>query len=270
LTNHSTVRPDSMEPARGLKLEQKIVLAALFAMVALAWAWLFYSARQMHMAVTLAAGMAGMADATPGMLPAPFLASTFLMWLLMMTAMMTPSAAPMILRYTALGSNGAERHAVWHSLIFAMCYLLIWAVFSALAALGQTAFAQSELIGRMARGFGSDKFAIFLLAMVALYQFSPIKRVCLAQCRSPRAFLDRQWQPGAGAAIRLGLSHGLHCLGCCWLLMLLLFVGGVMNLAWVALLSLTVIIEKSAPPRLHAERWIAALCVLGALALMVF
>ena len=259
-------RPDAVKRGLALEFEQKIVLAALLAMAALAWAWLIYSARQMHVPVMASAGMAG---AMPGLPPAAYLASTLLMWVLMMVAMMGPSVVPMVLHYARFGASAGERHAIRHSLIFALCYLLIWTGFAVLAALIQTAFLDSDLIGRMARAIGSDKLAIFLLAMAALYQFSPIKRACLAQCRSPQAFLTHYWRPGPGAAIRLGLVHGAHCLGCCWLLMLLLFVGGVMNLGWAALLSLIVISEKCAPPRLHAERWIAGLCVLAALALIL-
>ena len=162
------------------------------------------------------------------------------------------------------------RHALRNSLLFAACYLLVWIAFAALAALAQMTLVRVGVVGRMALVVGSDKFAAFLLTVTTLYELSPIKRACLGKCRSPLAFVMQRWRPGVAGAIRLGFDHGTYCLGCRWLLMLLLFVGGVMNLLWVALLTIVVIVEKATPPRLIMEKWLAGAMILGALALLIY
>jgi predicted metal-binding membrane protein len=156
-----------------------------------------------------------------------------------------------------------------HSFLFTGCYLLLWTCFSIFAALAQTALVETGLVSQIALSLGNDMIASLLLLGVALYQLTWVKRACLSQCRSPLSFLMRLWRPGAGGAVRLGLAHGVYCLGCCWLLMLLLFVGGVMNLLWVALLAIIVTIEKLAPPGIHLERWVAAAAGFGAVYLLI-
>lgn len=264
-TNHAAdARKD------GLALDQRIVLAALVGAAALCWWWLIDSAQLMHTSTMDAAGTAGMADMAPKLPVLPYFASALLMWVLMTVAMMVPSALPMILRHTRFTAQNRQQNGALHSLLFAACYLLVWIGFAVVAALLQTWLIRAGLVGRMALAVGSDKFAAFLLIMTALYELSPIKRACLGQCRSPLSFMVQRWRPGLAAAIRLGFAHGAYCLGCCWLLMLLLFVGGVMNLLWVALLTIIVIVEKLAPPQLLLERWLAVLMIFAALALLVF
>lgn len=246
-----------------------IALVALAGVAALCWWWLIASAQLMHMPAGDAATMAGMAGTAPQLPLIRYFGAAYLMWTLMMVAMMVPSALPMVLHYARFSTQSTDRNALPNILIFAGSYLLVWVVFAGLAALAQTALVRAGSVGRMALVVGSDKFAAFLLIVTALYELSPIKRACLGQCRSAQAFLSQRWRPGIAGAIRLGFAHGIYCLGCCWLLMLLLFVGGVMNLLWVALLTLVVVAEKAAPPRLVPEKWVAGLIVLGALALLI-
>ncbi len=131
--------------------------------------------------------------------------------------------------------------------VFAGLYLLVWGGFSAAAALIQWALVSSGAISDMGLAFGDSRVAGGLLIAAGLYQLTPLKYACLEKCRSPLSFLMRLWRPGLAGAARLGLTHGVYCLGCCAMLMALLFVFGVMNLAWVALLAIVVLIEKVVP-----------------------
>ncbi|MDB5460722.1 MAG: hypothetical protein JWO72_2463 [Caulobacteraceae bacterium] len=172
----------------------------------------------------------------------------FVMWMVMMVAMMLPSAAPMILLYSAFARGVKAQGAVLApTLVFAGVYLLLWAAFSALAAAAQVLLVQARLLSSGTLRLEGGRIAGALLAAAGLYQLTPIKRACLRQCRSPLSFVSRLWRPGWVGAARLGLAHGAFCIGCCWMLMALLFVGGVMSLAWVAVLAVVVLIEKVAP-----------------------
>jgi predicted metal-binding membrane protein len=131
--------------------------------------------------------------------------------------------------------------------IFAGAYLAVWGGFSALAALAQWLLVRSGAVSEMNLAFGNQRVCGVLLIAAGLYQATPLKRACLQNCRSPMSFLMRFWRPGWAGAARLGLTHGTYCLGCCALLMALLFVFGVMNLVWVAALALFVLAEKVLP-----------------------
>jgi len=165
------------------------------------------------------------------------------MWAVMMAAMMLPSALPMI--QTFAGASAARQARLrWHG--FVLAYLLVWLAFSAVATGAQWALQAVGWVDPMIVSRSAPLSAV-LLVIAGIYQFSPLKRVCLARCRSPLAFILGEWRDGVGGAFVMGLRHGLQCLGCCWALMALLFVGGVMNLAWIAALALVVAIEKLAP-----------------------
>ena len=252
----------STEPAAGapvalkrlLSFEGLIVAAALAAAAAFAWAWL------------AAWPMAGMM-AEPW--SAAYLLPAFAMWALMMVAMMLPSAAPMILLHARIDRAQSRSARLLHTAIFALSYLAVWALFSAAAAAAQALLVDLGLVSAMALSLGHAGAAAAVLVAAAAYQLGPTKRLCLDRCRSPLAFILRWRAPGAAGALRLGLAHGLYCLGCCWMLMLLLFVGGVMNLAWIAALAALVLAEKYAPPRWHVGRLIAAGLLLGAVSLLI-
>jgi predicted metal-binding membrane protein len=171
-----------------------------------------------------------------------------LMWWVMMIAMMTPSAAPTLLLFTALKRHGADRgNTAFHSLLFLLGYLLIWALFSLPATAAQLALVPLGLISGSMMTISSQLFAGFVLIGAGAFQFSSLKTACLRHCRSPAQFLSDHRRPGAVGAVLMGAHHGVFCLGCCWALMALLFVGGVMNLYWIVGLAIYVIVEKSLP-----------------------
>ena len=191
------------------------------------------------------AGMASMAG-MPGMsMPSAWspaaLWLTFLMWAVMMVAMMLPSATPMVTIYARIvqGRGTSPRIRVW---LFACSYVAVWTAFSAFATVAQAAMDQAAILTgamRVAPLMGG-----IILALAGAYQLSPLKHRCLRHCQSPMGFLMTHWRDGATGAIAMGLQHGALCVGCCWMLMALLFVAGVMNLLWVAVLTGFVLIER--------------------------
>ena len=172
---------------------------------------------------------------------APPFSALVLMWWVMMAAMMLPSATPAILLYGRVREMRQCDPAIADTWVFMLGYLAIWLLFSLVAA-----SAQWLLIGA-AMTVSSPAAGAAVLVAAGFYQLSPLKSACVHECRSPAQFISRHWQSGRSGAVRLGLLHGAYCVGCCWLLMALLFVGGVMNLLWIAGLTLLVAIEKLAP-----------------------
>lgn len=189
----------------------------------------------------------------------------FLMWWVMMIAMMTPSAAPTLLLYTALKRHGSERaSATKLSLIFLAGYLLIWGGFSLLAAGAQWGTETLGLVNGPMMTLASRPAAGVVMILAGLFQFSTLKTACLKQCSSPADFLTRHRRTGGGGALLMGMHHGAYCFGCCWALMALLFVGGIMNLYWIVGLAIYVLAEKIVPsPRLFARCTGAVLMVWG-------
>ena len=189
----------------------------------------------------------------------------FLMWWVMMIAMMTPSAAPTLLLYTALKRHGSERaSATKLSLIFLAGYLLIWGGFSLLAAGAQWGTETLGLVNGPMMTLASRPVAGVVLILAGLFQFSTLKTACLKQCSSHADFLTRHRRTGTGGALLMGMHHGAYCFGCCWALMALLFVGGIMNLYWIVGLAIYVLAEKIVPsPRLFARCTGAVLMVWG-------
>jgi predicted metal-binding membrane protein len=165
------------------------------------------------------------------------------MWAIMMAAMMLPSALPMILTFGDLSARQGEPA---RSRSFLAAYILVWVVFSIAAVAAQWTLQRAGLVNPMIVSTSATLSAV-LLVIAGAYQFSPLKRICLARCRTPLGFLLGEWRPGTYGGFVMGLRHGLFCLGCCWALMVLLFVGGVMNLPWIAALSIVVALEKLAP-----------------------
>jgi len=215
--------------SRILRHERAVVATGIALLVALSWWFLATGAPGMEMS-----GSSGAA------VPPPFVAVA-LMWWLMMFAMMLPSAAPAILLYGHVRRMRGADAEIAQSWIFLAGYLTVWLLFSLAAASAQLLLTGSSmsLESRLAQGS--------LLVAAGLYQLSPFKLLCLHQCRAPAQFISRHWRPGTLGTIRLGILHGAYCVGCCWLLMALLFVGGVMNFAWIAALALIVGIEKLTP-----------------------
>ncbi|ALX15814.1 metal-binding protein [Burkholderia cepacia JBK9] len=179
----------------------------------------------------------------------PSLPTVIVMWWVMMIAMMTPGAAPLVMLYRRVLRlrGGGEAGSALTSVSLLAGYLTTWLVFSIGAALLQAMLQPTGLISAMMLWSKSAVLSAIVLALAGLYQFSPLKRACLRQCRAPAAFLVAHWRPGVAGSFLLGVRHGVVCVGCCWLLMALLFVGGVMNVVWIAALSLFVFAEKVLP-----------------------
>jgi predicted metal-binding membrane protein len=254
---------------RLLKRDRVITLAGLAALSALAWVYIVTGAALGMNAwemTTLALfphqqardvmpGMPGMdMGATAPVWMAWGFATWVLivaMWWIMMIAMMTPSAAPTILLYARVHRHALARGQVQDKLAptgaFAAGYLLIWLGFAAAAATVHWALERAGLVSAMMMGSQSRWLSGAVLITAGLYQLSPLKSICLVHCRAPTSFLSRHWRPHALGALRLGAMHGAYCVGCCWMLMALLFVGGVMNLTWIAALAILVLIEKALP-----------------------
>jgi predicted metal-binding membrane protein len=239
---------DAQVLTRTLSLPDRLAIwGGLGALSALAWLYLWRMPATMgDTSMNGMAGMAGMA-AMPGMsMASPWSASAlwlmFLMWSVMMVAMMLPSAAPMVGTYAlvAEGRGSSPRLRVW---LFAGGYVAVWIAFSAVVTVLQTAMDQAAMLTgamRVAPLAGG-----VILALAGAYQLSPLKRRCLRFCQSPLGFLMTHWRDGGVGAILMGFDHGAFCVGCCWMLMALLFVAGVMNLLWVAVLTGFVLIERA-------------------------
>ena len=171
----------------------------------------------------------------------------FLMWAIMMVGMMVPSAAPMILLFAAIDrKRRPSRSPFPGTAVFTLGYLLVWAAFSLVATALQWALSEAALLSPMMAGT-SRALGAALFAAAGAYQVTPLKHACLHHCRSPIHFVVGHWRPGTAGALRMGVEHGAYCVGCCWFLMGLLFVGGVMNLLWVAVIAAFVLAEKVAP-----------------------
>ena len=171
---------------------------------------------------------------------------TLLMWAVMMVAMMTPTVAPVVLLVAMVERRGGKAAPVAMAWLALGGYFAVWMAGSAVATMLQWSLHEA---GLMASAMGGLRLSIAGVTLVAvgLYQFLPSKAACLRLCRSPVETLAQYWKPGAAGAFRLGLRHGFYCLGCCWALMLVLFVSGIMNLIWIAILSALVLAEKLLP-----------------------
>lgn len=189
----------------------------------------------------------------------------FFMWWMMMIAMMVPSAAPTILLYGAL-SNRRGRSASMH---FASGYLAVWAVFSLISTLLQGGLAMLGLMSPMFMTLALPSLGAAVLIGAGLYQFTPLKSACLDHCRGPVEALTRHRRTGRAAAFHMGVLHGGFCLGCCWALMALLFVGGIMNIWWVLGIAVYVAVEKLAPGGKRLARPLGAALIFAGSALML-
>lgn len=205
------------------------------------WAWVILMARDMYGSMQgPSAWMMTLVWDTPRLL------LLWAMWAVMMAAMMLPAAAPVLLLFSGAVRNREPESAAMKTWLLAAGYMLVWALFSVGATALQRGSARWLVLTPMMEPSTPATGAV-LLAVAGLYQLTPLKRVCLRTCRSPLVFLTQHWRLGRAGALRMGIDHGLHCLGCCWALMLLLFAGGVMNLTVIVALTAWVLVEKLAP-----------------------
>jgi len=243
-----------------LRRDRFVVLAALAALTTVSWLYV------VEMGSTLRP------DRAPGDMVLECcgvdLGTTFLMWTVMMVGMMVPSVTPMVLTFATINRRRGEGGGPYvPTAAFLSGYLIAWTAFSAVAALAQWALFRATLLDPQSQTVGPWLAGPILLA-AGVFQLSPAKQACLVQCRSPLGFFVAEWRDGWTGAIRMGLRHGVFCIGCCWLLMALLFVAGVMNLLWVAAIAAYVLAEKVLPPGRAVARAGAALCFAGGVALM--
>jgi predicted metal-binding membrane protein len=219
----------------------RATLAVLVLTPVFSWTWIVVMARDMYGPMTGASAwmMTTYWDA-------PHLLLLWAMWSVMMTAMMLPSAAPLILLYGAAVRRSRQWGARRHTYALVAGYLAAWTAFSIAATALQRALASLLLVTPMMEA-GSSRVIATLLVVAGVYQWTPLKHACLRACRSPLGFLMARWREGSSGAFRLGLEHGSYCIGCCWALMLLLFAGGVMNVVVIAGLTAWVAFEKLAP-----------------------
>jgi predicted metal-binding membrane protein len=231
------------------KRDRTIVISGIAGVSVLAWVYMFYLAsgiKNMDMGITMVMPQTQSWGAMDFLL-------TFIMWTVMMVAMMVPSAAPMVLMFTTVNRKRREQEDPFVSTgVFLLGYLVAWAWYSSLATLGQWVLHNTALLSPMMSNTSVILGGILLLA-AGIFQFTPLKYACLTHCRSPLGFLLNEWQDGRRGAFIMGLKSGNYCVVCCWALMSLMFVAGVMNLFWMAALAAFVLLEKVAP----AGRWVS-------------
>jgi predicted metal-binding membrane protein len=237
----------SLSPPRELPWgDRAVIVAALAGLTVIAW---FYTWLQVR-AMTGVEDMAMPAEFGPWTISDIVL--NVAIWWVMMIGMMVPSAMPMMLVFAAVNrSKRARGKPFVPTAVFAVGYLIAWGVFGLAATFAEWTFEQAALIApetqRVGPGLGAG-----IVIVAGIYQLTPVKNACLAHCRTPLDFVLNHWREGAPGAVRMGLEHGFYCLGCCWVLMALLFAVGVMNLLWMALLTAFVLVEKLFP----AGQWI--------------
>jgi predicted metal-binding membrane protein len=221
------------------------LVSALLLLVAVCWWYLANMSRDM-------------ANSSSAMGVKPWAISDFsmmfVMWTIMMIAMMVPTAMRSVLIFTGISAQQERRGRPFVSgYWFAAGYIIVWTAFSVGATVLQWGLDQAALLSpRMA--LYSPFIGALIFMMAGVWQMSPLKDTCLRHCRSPLVFLAQNFRPGKFGAVRLGLRHGLYCLGCCWLLMGLLFIGGVMNIVWIIAITIFMLVEKLLPPTLTTSR----------------
>ncbi len=240
---------------RALGRDRQIVIGGLLAAIALSWGYLL-AGTGMHVPV-----------------PAPWTPTYFavilVMWWVMMVAMMLPSAAPTILLFAALSRKSAEHgNPAVSAGVFASTYVIVWGGLSLLATFIQMRLDQLALLSPMMKSASVPLGAALLIA-AGVYQMTPLKYACLRHCRTPIDFFARRWRRGAKGAILMGLEHGAFCLGCCWVMMGLLFYAGIMNLLWVAGLAAYVLLEKLAPAGQRISRFAGIVLILWGVEVLV-
>lgn len=242
--------------------DRAAIVVSLLGMTGLAWLYLIVGAA----AMTGGSGSMDLAVLRPWSVMDAFL--VFLMWSVMMVGMMVPSVAPTTMIYAAVARKAArEGSIVAPTATFVAGYVFMWTLFSALATLAQWGLESAALLSPMMVAT-SPALGAGLLIAAGVYQITPAKAACVRHCRSPAHFISEHWRAGTSGALRMGVEHGAFCLGCCWLLMGLLFLGGVMNLLWIALIAGFVLVEKLIPHGRMAGRLSGGAMILVGLGLL--
>jgi predicted metal-binding membrane protein len=242
-----------------LKRDRAIVVAGLIGISTLSWAYTIDLAGGMshsgagHESVVLPQ-MGPWASPDPSLL--------FVMWVVMMIAMMVPTASQMILTFTAIArKQSVTRSPAIPTALFLLGYVIAWTGYAAGATLGQSVLHRAALISPAGMSANSI-FGGTILVVAGIFQWTPLKYACRSRCRSPFAFLMTEWRPGSRGALVMGLRHGVYCVICCWALMALMFVLGMMNLLWLAAITVFVLLEKVVPAG-HVVAHVAGIGLLG-------
>ncbi|WP_366555434.1 DUF2182 domain-containing protein [Aquibaculum sediminis] len=245
-----------------LRTSSPATLAGLLAAILVAWGLVVWPAMTMHTG-SMHSGLVHLMMPGTAVWTPTNVAAVFVMWSVMMAAMMLPGAVPMVLLYRQLVARRQPEVARRRSILFTGAYLVAWAGYS-IAATGMQWGLQAGLVLSPMGVLTSPWVAATLLLTAGIYQLTGFKDACLTKCRSPFGFLMSAWRDGDRGALLMGLLHGSWCIGCCWALMVLAFVGGTMNLAWMALLTLLVTAEKVAPFGATISRFTGILLIGGA------
>jgi predicted metal-binding membrane protein len=246
--------------------DRVIISSCLVLLTALAWTYLLHLEHQMSAATEHDRMMLDMGMTMDMPWNAANVFFTFAMWAVMMVGMMTASAAPMMLLVAGMHRGRGAQRAPRLVFAFGAGYLLVWTAFSAGAALAQWALHEAALLSP-AMKTSSARLSSAIVIAAGVYQLTPFKGACLTHCRSPLGFLMSHWRDGTAGALRMGIEHGTYCLGCCWALMCVLFVVGVMNVVWVAAMTIFVLVEKIVPAGAFVAR-VAGVAMIAAGALV--
>jgi predicted metal-binding membrane protein len=261
----SSHTPDLVPVARLSSRDRMLIWGCLVAITALAWGYLFYLDHQMSSAMQYDRMMTEMGMSMERAWTTADIFFAFAMWVVMMVGMMAASAAPVMLLFAGAHVRRGARRAPLIVLIFGLGYAAVWVGFSACAVLAQWALHHAAMLSP-AMAASSPQVGGAILCAAGVYQLTPFKRACLLHCQSPLGFLMTRWRDGMLGALQMGMRHGAYCFGCCWALMCVLFVVGVMNLVWVATLALFVFLEKMGPAGTVVARVTgAAMIVVGVL-----
>jgi predicted metal-binding membrane protein len=230
-----------------LRREQLLAFSCLAVVILISWAYMLHMAWEVSGAgteITLACLMRwGPGD----------ISHSFIMWATMMVAMMFPSATPMILMFTIVNQQqGETQRPLIPTGLFVLGYFLVWTAYSALAAMAQWGLHVAALLSHNLV-ITSPLLGGVLLVAAGIFQWTPFRDACMSKCRSPLGFLMAEWREGRPGALIMGLKHGVNCVGCCWLLMLLSFVLGIMNMAWMAIVTVFMLVEKAYP----GSQWVS-------------
>jgi predicted metal-binding membrane protein len=241
--------------------DQFLIIFSLAGIVILAWIYLLILDSNMQ-------DMAGMPMDIHVWTPTDFI-MIFLMWVIMMIGMMVPSAMRTVLIYSRIVSKArASGRSIAPTHLFVSGYIVIWSFFSLVATILQWQLESLALLSPMMVSTSSYLGATLLIC-AGIYQLTPLKDECLKHCQSPTQFITNNYKKGALGAFQMGLKHGAYCLGCCWVLMGLLFIGGVMNLVWILLISLFVLLEKLMPAKIKTTRLTSVILILSGLSFLL-
>jgi len=252
---------------RQLRHDRATVGAGLLAIAMVAWLYL------LHLSATMPgmerADMPGMAMPGVHAWDPVDVVLLFVMWAVMMIAMMVPAAAPMVLTFATVQRKRQEQdRATVPTVVFLLGYALVWTAYAAVAALAQWGLHEAGLLSATMAST-SARLGGALLLVAGVFQWTPLKQACLAKCRSPLSFVMTEWREGRAGAFVMGVRHGAYCVACCWALMALLFVAGVMNLLWIAGLAILVLVERVLPGGVGVSRVVGVLLLVAGVVVLV-